>query len=105
LWLSHQTQIGASAHNLIATQKENQRMGNEEEEEELVAEVEAVEAVYGTDCVLLSSFPPHFHLFLKPRTADVSSQQVFPFSISLSPFNFTVIHCFLLFHQPPQIKC
>ncbi|ESW06460.1 hypothetical protein PHAVU_010G049700 [Phaseolus vulgaris] len=50
-------------------------MGNEEEEEELVAEVEAVEAVYGTDCVLLSSFPPHFHLFLKPRTADVSSQQ------------------------------
>ncbi|CAJ1948065.1 unnamed protein product [Sphenostylis stenocarpa] len=46
-----------------------------EEEEELVAEVEAVEAVYGTDCVLLSSFPPHFHLSLKPRTADVSSQQ------------------------------
>ncbi|QCE04876.1 E3 ubiquitin-protein ligase [Vigna unguiculata] len=49
-------------------------MGNEEEEE-LVAEVEAVEAVYGTDCTVLSSFPPHFHLFLKPRTADVSSQQ------------------------------
>ncbi|RZC20141.1 E3 ubiquitin-protein ligase RNF25 isoform A [Glycine soja] len=50
-------------------------MGNEEEEEEVVAEVEAVEAVYGTDCVLLRSFPPHFHISLKPRTADVSSQQ------------------------------
>ncbi|TKY68920.1 E3 ubiquitin-protein ligase RNF25 [Spatholobus suberectus] len=46
-----------------------------EEEEEVVAEVEAVEAVYGTDCVLLRSFPPHFHISLKPRTADVSSQQ------------------------------
>lgn len=56
-------------------------MGNVEEEE-LVAEVEAVQAVYGTDFYLLNSFPPHFHLFLKPRTADVSSQQVFPFSIS-----------------------
>ncbi|XP_020223793.1 uncharacterized protein LOC109805917 [Cajanus cajan] len=50
-------------------------MGNEEEEEEVVAEVEAVEAVYGTDCVVLRSFPPHFHISLKPRTADVSSQQ------------------------------
>ncbi|KAK7386145.1 hypothetical protein VNO78_26147 [Psophocarpus tetragonolobus] len=49
-------------------------MGNEEEDE-VVAEVEAVEAVYATDCVLLRSFPPHFHISLKPRTADVSSQQ------------------------------
>ncbi|KAL2319882.1 hypothetical protein Fmac_028851 [Flemingia macrophylla] len=49
-------------------------MGNEEEEE-VVAEVEAVEAVYGTDCVVLHSFPPHFHISLKPRTADVTSQQ------------------------------
>ncbi|KAJ1439534.1 Ubiquitin-conjugating enzyme/RWD-like [Sesbania bispinosa] len=45
------------------------------EEEEVVAEVEAVKAVYGTDCVLLHSFPPHFHISLKPRTADVSSEQ------------------------------
>ncbi|KAK7350450.1 hypothetical protein VNO77_09103 [Canavalia gladiata] len=44
-------------------------------EEEVVAEVEAVEAVYGSDCVFLHSFPPHFHISLKPRTADVSSQQ------------------------------
>lgn len=52
-------------------------MGKEEEEEEevVVAEVEAVESVYGTDCVILHSFPPHFHISLKPRTADVSSQQ------------------------------
>ncbi|XP_057454376.1 uncharacterized protein LOC130745941 [Lotus japonicus] len=47
----------------------------DEEEEEVVAEVEAMEAVYGTDCLLLHSFPPHFHLSLKPRTADVSSEQ------------------------------
>ncbi|XP_061374296.1 uncharacterized protein LOC133316552 [Gastrolobium bilobum] len=44
-------------------------------EEETVAEVEAVEAVYGTDCSLLRSFPPHFHISLKPRTADVTSEQ------------------------------
>ncbi|KAL4355950.1 hypothetical protein HN51_027321 [Arachis hypogaea] len=45
------------------------------EEEEVVAEVEAVEAVYGTDCVLLQSFPPHFRISVKPRTADVSFEQ------------------------------
>ena len=51
------------------------------EEEEVAAEVEAVQAVYGDDCVVLQSYPPHLHLVLKPRTADVTSQQV---SLSLS---------------------
>ncbi|KAF7826348.1 E3 ubiquitin-protein ligase RNF25 [Senna tora] len=44
-------------------------------EDEVLAEVEAVEAVYGSDCVVLDSFPPHLHVSLKPRTADVSSEQ------------------------------
>ncbi|KAK4266713.1 hypothetical protein QN277_023599 [Acacia crassicarpa] len=43
--------------------------------EEVVAEIEAVEAVYGSDCLILDSFPPHLHISLKPRTADVSSEQ------------------------------
>ncbi|KAK7277160.1 hypothetical protein RIF29_18311 [Crotalaria pallida] len=50
-------------------------MSTTTEEKEVVAEVEAVEAVYGADCHLIRPFPPHFHLSLKPRTADVSSQQ------------------------------
>ncbi|KAM3266122.1 E3 ubiquitin-protein ligase RNF25 [Capsicum annuum] len=45
------------------------------EEEEVVAEVEAVQAVYGDDCLLLNTYPPSFHLHIKPRTADDSSQQ------------------------------
>ena len=44
------------------------------EEEEVAAEVEAVQAVYGDDCVVLKSYP--LHLLLKPRIADVTSQQV-----------------------------
>ena len=30
------------------------------EEEEVAAEVEAVQAVYGDDCVVLQSYPPHW---------------------------------------------
>ncbi|KAL5560497.1 hypothetical protein UlMin_036708 [Ulmus minor] len=45
------------------------------EEEEVVGEVEATRAVYGDDCVVLDSYPPHLHLHIKPRTADVTSQQ------------------------------
>ncbi|PNX88912.1 hypothetical protein L195_g045026, partial [Trifolium pratense] len=48
---------------------------NGEEEEEVAEEVEAMKAVYETDCLILRSIPPHFHLSLKPRTADVSSDQ------------------------------
>ncbi|KAM5554684.1 hypothetical protein ABKV19_022876 [Rosa sericea] len=44
-------------------------------EEDVAAELEAVQAVYGDDCVLLDSYPPHLHLHIKPRTADVASQQ------------------------------
>ncbi|KAI4295474.1 hypothetical protein L6164_035519 [Bauhinia variegata] len=44
-------------------------------EEEVLAEVEAVEAVYGGDCLVLNSFPPHLHISMKPRTADVSFEQ------------------------------
>ncbi|CAM8937975.1 unnamed protein product [Rhodiola kirilowii] len=45
------------------------------EEEELLAEIEAVQAVYGEDCVVVERFPPHIRLHIKPRTADVSSEQ------------------------------
>ncbi|KAH8488266.1 hypothetical protein H0E87_024078 [Populus deltoides] len=38
-------------------------------------ELEAVLAVYGDDCAILDSFPPHLHLHGKPRTVDISSQQ------------------------------
>ncbi|KAL1190894.1 hypothetical protein V5N11_025638 [Cardamine amara subsp. amara] len=44
-------------------------------EEEVAMEMEAVEAVYGEDCVILDSNPPHLHLHIKPRTAEISSQQ------------------------------
>ncbi|XP_009598666.1 uncharacterized protein [Nicotiana tomentosiformis] len=44
-------------------------------EEEVVGEVEAVEAVYRDDCLLLQTYPPSFHLHIRPRTADDSSQQ------------------------------
>ncbi|KAF9602972.1 hypothetical protein IFM89_032975 [Coptis chinensis] len=47
----------------------------EEEEEEVLLEVEAVESVYGEDCLVIQRFPPHLHLHIKPRTADDSSQQ------------------------------
>ncbi|EEF50249.1 E3 ubiquitin-protein ligase RNF25 [Ricinus communis] len=50
-------------------------MAEEEEEEEVLIEVEAVQAMYGDDCVVIDSFPPHLHVHIKPRTADVSSQQ------------------------------
>ncbi|GAB4861984.1 hypothetical protein Ancab_037238 [Ancistrocladus abbreviatus] len=45
------------------------------EEEEVIMEVEAVQAVYGDDCTVLNRYPPHLHVHIKPRTADVSSQQ------------------------------
>lgn len=46
------------------------------DEVEMEAEVEAVQAVYADDCVVIDSYPPHLHVQLKPRTADVTSQQV-----------------------------
>ncbi|KAF4397743.1 hypothetical protein G4B88_025235, partial [Cannabis sativa] len=45
------------------------------EEEEIAAELEAVQAVYADNCVVFDSFPPHLHLHLKPRTADITSEQ------------------------------
>ncbi|KAL3613669.1 hypothetical protein CASFOL_041743 [Castilleja foliolosa] len=44
-------------------------------EEEVTAELEAVEAVYGDDFHLIEAYPPHLHVHLKPRTAEVFSQQ------------------------------
>ncbi|KAK9273774.1 hypothetical protein L1049_018584 [Liquidambar formosana] len=44
-------------------------------EEEVLEEVEAVQAVYEEDCTVLDKFPPNIHVHIKPRTADVSSQQ------------------------------
>lgn len=38
-------------------------------------ELEAVQAVYGSDCLLLQHFPPHLLVSLKPRTADDFAQQ------------------------------
>ncbi|XP_021903297.1 uncharacterized protein LOC110818661 isoform X2 [Carica papaya] len=46
-----------------------------DEEEEILMEVEAVRAVYGEDCKVIDSYPPHLQLHIKPRTADISSQQ------------------------------
>lgn len=45
-------------------------------EEEVAIEVEAVRAVYDEDCLVLDHFPPHLQVHIKPRTADVSSEQV-----------------------------
>ncbi|PSS35806.1 E3 ubiquitin-protein like [Actinidia chinensis var. chinensis] len=44
-------------------------------EEEVLIEVDAVQAVYGDDCIVLDTYPPHLHIHIKPRTADISSQQ------------------------------
>ncbi|XP_047937939.1 E3 ubiquitin-protein ligase RNF25 [Salvia hispanica] len=44
-------------------------------EEEVIAEVEAAQAVYGDDCLVIETYPPHLHVHLKPRTAEVSSEQ------------------------------
>ncbi|XAR63268.1 hypothetical protein NMG60_11023151 [Bertholletia excelsa] len=44
-------------------------------EDEVLSEVEAVQAVYGDDCLVLDRYPPHIHVHIKPRTAEVSSQQ------------------------------
>ncbi|CAN0920028.1 E3 ubiquitin-protein ligase RNF25 [Linum grandiflorum] len=52
-------------------------------EEEILLEVEAVQAVYGDDCVVLSAFPPHLHLHVKPRTAEITSQQFVEALISI----------------------
>lgn len=53
------------------------------EEEEVRMEADAAEAVYGDDCVILNRFPPHFRLHIKPRTADVHSQQFVEATIEL----------------------
>ncbi|KAI7757664.1 hypothetical protein M8C21_029653 [Ambrosia artemisiifolia] len=45
------------------------------EEEEVVIEVEAAQSVYADDCLVITQYPPHLNLLIKPRTADVSSQQ------------------------------
>ncbi|KAL7158404.1 hypothetical protein ABFS83_02G141000 [Erythranthe nasuta] len=44
-------------------------------EEEVEAELEAVQAVNGDDCHVIEAYPPHLHVHLKPRTAEISSQQ------------------------------
>ncbi|BBN03237.1 E3 ubiquitin-protein ligase RNF25 [Marchantia polymorpha subsp. ruderalis] len=38
--------------------------------EEVEQEVEAMEAVYGSDCTVFRVFPPHLSISIKPRTAD-----------------------------------
>ncbi|CAN6460318.1 unnamed protein product [Victoria cruziana] len=43
--------------------------------EEIEGEIEAMKAVYGSDCSIFQEFPPHIHLNIKPRTADDISQQ------------------------------
>nr|GLL25621.1 E3 ubiquitin-protein ligase RNF25 isoform X1 [Ipomoea trifida] len=52
-------------------------------EEEVLAELEAVEAVYGDDCIIFDKCPPNFHLRIKPRTADITSQQFVEAIISI----------------------
>lgn len=70
-----------------------------EEEEEVIGEVEAMKSVYESDCIILRSIPPHFHLSLKPRTADVQSHQVFFFFLppSIIPFHYNSAFYFLFF--------
>ncbi|MQM00666.1 hypothetical protein Taro_033401 [Colocasia esculenta] len=50
-------------------------MAGATEEGEVLAEVEAMQAVYGEDCRVLRPFPPHLDVYIRPRTADDSSQQ------------------------------
>jgi hypothetical protein len=69
----------------------------EDEEEEVGEEVEAMKAVYETDCVIIRSIPPHFHLSLKPRTADVSYDQV-GYSFFLQ-FSITLYLNFVIFNN------
>ncbi|KAL6499459.1 hypothetical protein OROHE_026122 [Orobanche hederae] len=52
-------------------------------EEEVRVEMEAVEAVYSDDCHVIEAYPPHLHVHLKPRTADVSSQQFVEVTIGM----------------------
>lgn len=66
----------SSSRRFASSQRKN--LGKEKmTEEEVAMEMEAVEAVYGEDCDILDSYPPHLHLHIKPRTAEISSQQVF----------------------------
>ncbi|RRT52916.1 hypothetical protein B296_00044761 [Ensete ventricosum] len=51
-------------------------------EEDVRLEVEAVQAVYGADCIVIRDFPPHVTVHIRPRTAEDSSQQVNPPSSS-----------------------
>ncbi|XP_068651064.1 uncharacterized protein [Aristolochia californica] len=44
-------------------------------EDEVLVEVEAVEAVYGHDCRVIQHFPPLLHVHIRPRTAEDSSKQ------------------------------
>ncbi|KAL6536850.1 hypothetical protein OROHE_012434 [Orobanche hederae] len=52
-------------------------------EEEVRVEMEAVEAVYSDDCHVIEAYPPHLLVHLKPRTADVSSQQFVEVTIGM----------------------
>ncbi|KAL8500436.1 hypothetical protein ACS0TY_020146 [Phlomoides rotata] len=66
-------------------------------EEEVMAEVEAVQAVYGDDCKVVEAYPPHFHLHLMPRTADVTSQQFVQATIGIrAGFQYP--------EEPPEIR-
>ncbi|URD89924.1 RWD [Musa troglodytarum] len=51
-------------------------------EEDVRLEVEAVQAVYGADCIVIRDFPPHVAVHIRPRTAEDWSQQVNPPSSS-----------------------
>lgn len=44
-------------------------------EDEILQEIEAVKAVYGSDCSVIQEMPPYLKISLKPRTAEDLSQQ------------------------------
>ncbi|GAB4844278.1 hypothetical protein Ancab_037642 [Ancistrocladus abbreviatus] len=44
-------------------------------EEEMIMQVEAMQAVCGDDCEILNIHPPHLRIHIKSRTSEVSSQQ------------------------------
>lgn len=68
-----------------------------EEEKEALVEIEAVQAVYGSDCHVIQKLPPHINVDMKPRTADDSSQQVIFFFFFFLSNSLCPILLFLLF--------
>lgn len=62
-------------------------MGGEEE-------ADAVKSVYGDDCLVIHQWPPRINLLIRPRTADISSEQFVQALISIRAGPNVLSHCF-----------